>query len=55
MVASAPVERWNAINAATSRSVSTSPFTTTKVSSIPACSAANLMAPAVSSGSGSTA
>ena len=55
MVASAPWRRWKATRAVMSRSVRTSPFTTTKVSSMPAWSAAKRMAPAVSSGSGSTA
>ena len=55
MVASEPWLRWKAISAVMSRSVRTSPLTTTKVSSIPAWSAAKRMAPAVSSGLGSTA
>ena len=42
-------------DATTSRSVSTSPLATTNVSSMPAASAAKRIAPAVSSGSGSTA
>ena len=55
MVASAPEVRWKSIRAEMSASVSTSPLTTTKVSSIPAWRAANRMAPAVSRGVGSTA
>ncbi len=55
MVASASLRRWKDTSSERSESVSTSPFTTTKVSSMPACAAANRMAPAVSSGVGSTA
>ncbi len=55
IVPSAPRSRWKATRAVRSRSVSTSPLTTTKVSSIPAKVAAKRTAPAVSSGSGSTA
>ena len=47
---------WKATSAPRSRSVSTSPFTTTRRSrSNPTARAANAIAPAVSSGSGSTA
>ena len=56
IVPSAPRSRWKATRAPTSRSVSTSPFNATNVSSVnPAVSAAKRMAPAVSSGSVSTA
>ncbi len=54
-VPSAPLARWKATSSPTSRSASTSPLTTRNVSSMPDSVAANRMAPAVSSGSGSTA
>ena len=55
MVPSAPRDRWKSTNPLMSKSVSTSPFTTTKVSATRPKSAAKRTAPAVSSGSGSTA
>ena len=55
MVPSAPRSRWKATRSVMSKSVNTSPLSTTKVSSMPPKAAANRMAPAVSSGLGSTA
>ena len=55
IVASAARRRCVATRCDTSRSVSTSPLATMNVSSMPAASAAKRIAPAVSSGSGSTA
>ena len=54
-VPSAPEVSWRAQRSVTSRSVSTSPLTTRNLPSMLAASAANRTAPAVSSGSGSTA
>ncbi len=55
IVASAPEARWASSSFEMSRSVMMSPLATTNVSSMPAWSAAKRIAPAVSSGSGSTA
>ncbi len=55
IVPSAPRSRWKATRSLMSKSVRTSPFSTTNVSSMPPNAAANRMAPAVSSGLGSTA